>query len=116
MELIAASRAVAALDGPLRVVSDSKYVVDCFRQSWWEGWVRRGWVNTKNQPIANRDLWQPFIEMVNERGDVEFTWVKAHAGNRMNEVADRLAHNAATTQVERSGERYPEGVFPQARM
>ncbi|HCB34636.1 MAG TPA: ribonuclease H, partial [Acidimicrobiaceae bacterium] len=98
MELTAAARAVAALGGPLRVMSDSKYVVDCFRDRWWEGWLRRGWTNSKKQPVANRDLWEPFIEAVRERADVEFEWVPGHAGNPMNEAADRLAAAAAAAQ------------------
>ena len=112
MELTAAARAVATMTGKLRVVSDSKYVVDCFEQRWWENWLKRNWLNAKKQPIANRDLWEPLIEAVRARGDVEFVWVKGHSGNRLNDLADRLATNAAATQTHRSGDHYPEGVFP----
>ncbi|GIT68593.1 MAG: hypothetical protein Ct9H300mP26_2800 [Acidimicrobiales bacterium] len=63
MELTAASAAVQALEGPLRVHSDSTYVVNCFRQEWWKGWLKRGWKNSKKEPVANRDLWEPFIEL-----------------------------------------------------
>ena len=51
-------RALEALPGPVHVVSDSTYVVNCFRQKWWVGWKRRGWRNTQGKPVANRDLWQ----------------------------------------------------------
>ncbi len=110
MELTAAAKAVAALDGPLLIVSDSRYVVDCFGQSWWKNWLKKGWVNAKKQPIANRDLWEPFIEMMQKRDDVEFKWVKGHSGNRMNDAADHLATGAALAQAGRSGDQYPEGV------
>ena len=45
------------------VVSDSTYVVNCFRDRWWEGWLRRGWKNSQGKPVANRDLWEPLIAL-----------------------------------------------------
>src|ERR1700733_8986941 len=57
MEIAAALDAVRSLDGPLEVVSDSTYVVNCFRDRWWEAWLARGWVNKARQPVKNRDLW-----------------------------------------------------------
>src|SRR5947199_325037 len=62
MELQAVLEALTALDGPLEVRSDSTYVVNCFRDRWWEGWLARGWVNKQKKPVANRDLWEPLIE------------------------------------------------------
>jgi ribonuclease HI len=94
---------VRAHPGPLEVVSDSTYVVNCFRDRWWEGWIRRGWVNSARKPVANRDLWEPFVELVRARGDVTFRWIKAHAGHAMNELVDQLAVEAAQTQRSRSG-------------
>jgi ribonuclease HI len=90
-------------EGPLHVMSDSTYVVNCFRDGWWEGWLRRGWTNSQRKPVANRDLWEPLIQLVRERGDVTFEWVKAHAGDHWNDVADRLAVEAAATQAGRRG-------------
>ncbi len=95
MEITAAYRAVQALDGPLEIRSDSTYVVNCFRQRWYEGWHRRGWRNSQRQPVANRDLWEPFIELVLARGDVTFSWVKGHSGDVMNDFVDGLAVAAA---------------------
>ncbi len=103
MEIRAAYEAVQALEGPVEVVSDSTYVVHCFRDRWWEGWQRRGWLNTARKPVANRDLWEPFVELVRARGDVTFRWVKGHGGHPMNDLVDRLAVEAAATQVARSG-------------
>lgn len=110
MELTAARAAVQAIEGPLRVVSDSTYVVNCFNQEWWRGWHKRGWKNSQRQPVANRDLWEPFIDLVNARGDVEFEWVKAHAGHRLNDAADRLATTAAAEQRGRSGDDFSDAV------
>jgi ribonuclease HI len=108
MEITAAYEAVRAARGPIEIVSDSTYVVNCFRDRWWEGWLRRGWVNSKKQPIANRDLWEPFVELVNERGDVTFRWVKGHNGDPLNDLADRLAVAAALEQRDRSGSTLPD--------
>lgn len=91
MEIRAALEAVRALDGPLVVVSDSTYVVNCFRDRWWKGWIDRGWVTSARKPVVSRDLWEPLVTLVNERGDVSFRWVKGHSGDEMNDLVDALA-------------------------
>jgi len=75
---------------PIEVVSDSTYVVNCFRDGWWVKWERNGWKNSKKQPVATVALWEPLIELV-RRADVTFTWVKGHSGDRMNDLVDALA-------------------------
>jgi ribonuclease HI len=91
MEIRAALEAVRALEGPLVVVSDSTYVVNCFRDGWWKGWLARGWVTSAKKPVASRDLWEPLITIVNDRGDISFRWTKGHSGDEMNDLVDRLA-------------------------
>lgn len=98
MEIKAALEAVRAIDGLLEVRSDSTYVVNCFRQRWWEGWLQRGWLNKARKPVANRDLWEPLVDLVVERGDVTFSWVKGHSGDAMNDLVDRMAVEAARAQ------------------
>lgn len=110
MELTAAFRAVEAADGPIEIVSDSTYVVHCFRDKWHVGWRKRGWKNAKKQPVANRDLWEPFIDLVEERGNVSFTWVKGHSDHPMNDAADALATGAAHSQSAGSGEHFSRSV------
>jgi ribonuclease HI/uncharacterized phage-like protein YoqJ len=112
MEITAAFEAVRAIEGRLEIVSDSTYVVNCFRDRWWEGWLRRDWKNSKKEPVANRDLWEPFIQLVRDRGDVTFSWVKGHSGDPMNDLVDRLAVEAAATQEGRSGVGEPEDLGP----
>jgi ribonuclease HI len=112
MEIAAVLDAVRALTGPLEVVSDSTYVVNCFRDRWWEGWLKRGWTNSQKKPVANRDLWEPLIEVYRERGDISFRWVKGHSDDPMNDLVDRLAVEAALTQKPRSGVGRPAGVGP----
>ncbi|HEY6743392.1 MAG TPA: ribonuclease H [Lapillicoccus sp.] len=92
MEIRAALEAVRAIaDSPLVVVSDSTYVVNCFRDGWWRAWQARGWITSAKKPVVSRDLWEPLVELVNDRGDVTFRWVKGHSGDAMNDLVDRLA-------------------------
>jgi ribonuclease HI len=107
MEITAVIRALEAIEGPVHVHSDSTYVVNCFRDRWWEGWKRRGWRNSAGKPVANRDLWEPLFELVLGPGrEVRFSWVKGHSGDVMNDRVDVLAVEAATTQHGVSGERF----------
>ena len=113
MELMAALDALRHLPGKVEVVSDSTYVVNCFRDGWWKGWLKRGWKNSKKEPVANRDLWEPLIELYREREDeLSFRWVKGHAGDEWNDVADRLAVEASETQRSRRGSGRPDDLGP----
>lgn len=89
--VLSALRTLAPAPGPIEIVSDSQYVVKCFTEGWWQGWLRRGWKNSQREPVANRDLWEPLISLVRERGDIEFRWVRGHTGDPMNEFVDVLA-------------------------
>ena len=75
---------------PIEIVSDSTYVVNCFRDRWHVKWARNGWVNSQRKPVANVDLWKPLIELA-DPARVTFTWVKGHSGDRMNDLVDQLA-------------------------
>lgn len=95
MEMSAAFDAVKSNEGPLIIVSDSRYVVDTFQRGWYYKWKANGWKNYKKQPVANRDLWEPFIDLVVGRHEIAFLWVKGHSGDDGNEKADQLASWAA---------------------
>ena len=112
MEVNAALEAVRSNDGQLEIVSDSTYVVNCFRDSWYVGWRKRGWLNSQKKPVANRDLWEPLIDLVLERGNVTFTWVKGHADDGMNDLVDRLAVQAITERSGRQGVGRPAELGP----
>jgi ribonuclease HI len=108
MEITAVLEAVKSLPGPLEVRSDSTYVVNCFRDRWWEGWEAKGWKNSQRKPVANQDLWKPLIELYKARSNaLRFAWVKGHSGDAMNDVVDLLAVEASATQEARSGPRTP---------
>ena len=64
MEIRAVLEALRSLDGPLTIVSDSTYVVNCFRDKWWVVAGQRMEERARSEPVANVDLWQPLIELV----------------------------------------------------
>ena len=96
MELLGAIVALEALKRPCHVTlySDSQYLVNAFNQHWVDGWLKRGWKNSQKQPVKNVDLWKRMLE-AKQPHDVEFVWVKGHAGHPENERCDQLATTAA---------------------
>jgi ribonuclease HI len=98
MEIQAVLEALRALPhGPMVIRSDSTYVVNCFRQKWWVKWESNGWRNSKNQPVANQELWKPLLAEVRARSSVDWEWVKGHSGDRLNDRVDELAVRASLT-------------------
>lgn len=111
MEVTAVLEALCALPGPLSIWSDSTYVVNCFRDRWWEGWLRRDWRNSQRKPVANRDLWEPLIDLYRSRAaELSFHWVKGHAGNLLNDFVDQRAVDASRAGVGASGNDAPAAV------
>jgi ribonuclease HI len=108
MEVTAVLEAARSLVGPLEVVSDSTYVVNCFRDGWWRRWVANGWRNANGKPVANRDLWEPLVRLCQEvPGRLVLRWVKGHGADPFNDLVDRLAVAAAISQRGGEGERPP---------
>lgn len=100
MEVTAVIEALRSHDGDVEIVSDSTYVVNCFKDRWHVGWLRRGWKNSQGQPVANRDLWEQLLELaLDPARTVRFEWVKGHSGDVMNDRVDELATRAADRQV-----------------
>lgn len=92
MELTAVIEGLKALKEPCEVLvySDSAYVVNAFNQNWIEGWINNNWRNSKKDPVANRELWEELISLTKTH-QVTFNKVKGHAGDKYNEICDRLA-------------------------
>jgi len=104
MEIRAVIEALRSLEGPLVVMSDSAYVVNCFKQRWWEGWQRRHWRNSQGRPVANQDLWESLLALaLDQSRSVVFRKVQGHSGDTMNDFVDRLAVEAASSGRGRSG-------------
>ena len=96
MELMAAIVGLEALIKPcnVKLYSDSQYLCNAFNQHWIEGWIKKGWKRGKNEPVKNRDLWERLLA-AKAPHNVEFLWVKGHAGNAGNEKVDELARTYA---------------------
>ncbi|MDA8382103.1 MAG: ribonuclease HI [Betaproteobacteria bacterium] len=92
MELTAVIRALEALTRPCRVRlhTDSQYVQKGISE-WIFSWKRRGWRTADNKPVKNLDLWQRLDAAV-QRHEVQWIWVRGHAGHDGNERADSLAN------------------------
>lgn len=94
MEMMAAIAALEALKRPVRVRlhTDSAYLRNGVTQ-WIARWRRNGWRTAEGKPVANEDLWRR-LELARAPHEVEWLWVKGHAGDPMNERADKLAREA----------------------
>lgn len=92
MELRAALEGLRAVGGQRRVdlYSDSAYLVNCFRDRWYERWRANGWRNAQKKPVENRDIWEALLAEAG-RHDVSWHKVAGHRGEPLNERADRLA-------------------------
>ena len=94
MELMAAIRALAELKRPckVRLVTDSQYVMQGIND-WMPNWKKRGWKTAAKKPVLNVDLWQRLDKTLESR-DIQWKWVKGHAGHAENERCDELARLA----------------------
>lgn len=92
MELMGVITGLSALKEPCDVTltTDSKYVVDSITKGWVYGWKRKGWIKSDKKPVLNVDLWERLLPLL-ERHQVQFVWVKGHAGHPENERCDALA-------------------------
>ena len=92
MELTAVIRAIEALKRPctIRVYTDSQYVQKGISE-WISAWKRRGWRTADKKPVKNVDLWQR-LDALASTHDIEWHWVRGHAGHDGNERADALAN------------------------
>ena len=110
MELMAALRALIWWkreghcrydnDDDVTINTDSAYLYNCWADKWWINWEQNGWVNAKNEPVANLDLWKYLIIFFKDP-QVSFAKVKGHSGHVYNEMADKLATGAINAENEK---------------
>lgn len=95
MELKAAieSLKLIPLAQPVTIYTDSQYVKNGIT-SWILGWKKNNWVNSKKEPVKNKDLWVELDAVIQAHEKVQWEWVKGHSGNPMNEKVDMLAKRA----------------------
>jgi len=108
MELMAVIQGLSALLRPchVRLSTDSQYVQKGISQ-WIAEWKRRGWRTADKKPVKNQDLWQR-LEAIAAKHEIEWVWVKGHAGHPENERADELANLGVLSQV--SGNDDPQSA------
>jgi ribonuclease HI len=91
MELLAVISALEALKKScsVRVITDSLYIVRGMSE-WIYGWAKKNWLNSQKKEVVNRDLWERLLR-ASRHHDIEWVWIKGHAGHAENERCDRIA-------------------------
>ncbi len=95
MELMAPIQALQTIKErqPIEIYTDSQYV-RLGITDWVHKWLKNNWLTSKKEPVKNKELWIQLYEL-NKSHDIKWIWVKAHAGNILNEEVDLLAKQAA---------------------
>lgn len=75
----------------IKIHTDSAYICNCFKDSWWSKWIMNDWKNSKGKDVANKDFWERIIDYYNVY-DIEFIKVKGHSDDEMNNLADKLVN------------------------
>jgi ribonuclease HI len=99
MELMAVIKGLEALKRPsqVRVTTDSKYVYMGIT-TWVHGWQKKEWLNSRKEPVSNRDLWERLLRAC-EPHSIDWRWIKGHAGHPENERCDRLARRSSSKNL-----------------
>tara|TARA_B110000967_G_scaffold24773_1_gene22775 strand:- start:1105 stop:1533 length:429 start_codon:yes stop_codon:yes gene_type:complete len=94
MELMAPIMALRKIKKASKIIiyTDSTYLKNGIT-IWIKNWEKNGWISTNKKPVKNRDLWVTLSKLSKDK-IIDWKWVKAHAGNKYNEIADRLATEA----------------------
>jgi len=95
MELMAPIKALQEIkeQQPIEIYTDSQYV-KLGITDWVHKWIKNNWLTSKKEPVKNKELWTQLYEL-NQSHKIKWIWVKAHAGNILNEEVDLLAKQAA---------------------
>jgi ribonuclease HI len=97
MELLACIKALEYVKNvkstPIEIYTDSAYLCNCMLQKWYIGWQKNGWKNSKKETVANRELWEQILQLINGK-NIVFIKVKGHSDNEYNNRADLLCNLA----------------------
>ena len=95
MELMAPIKALQTIKGnqPIEIYTDSQYV-RLGITDWVHKWIKNNWLTSKKEQVKNKELWIQLYNL-NKSHEIKWIWVKAHAGNILNEEVDLLARQAA---------------------
>ena len=110
MELLGAIEGLRALNDrcSVKLHTDSQYVVNAIEKGWAAKWRANGWMRNKKEKAVNPDLWEQLLTLC-QKHDVQFIWVRGHAGNRENERCDVLAVAASMKPNLPADEMYERG-------
>lgn len=101
MELLAAINALSYVSKEFSgeyeyyLFSDSAYLINCYQQNWWKNWLKNNWLNSKKEPVKNRELWESLIPYFKQDQVFHFVKVKGHANDEWNNYVDKMAQAAA---------------------
>ena len=96
MGVIVALKKLKQKDKKITVYTDSSYVVNGITKGWAKSWRKNNWIKSDKQKAVNSDLWSELLDLI-EPLNINFIWVKGHAGNKYNERCDELAVSAANS-------------------
>ncbi len=101
MELLSVISALERLKESCRITltSDSKYVLDGLSKGWARSWRSKGWKKSDGSPALNPDLWERLLNLC-DKHEIEYVWVKGHAGHPYNERCDSMAQAESGKYVE----------------
>jgi len=105
LAIIVGLESIKVKDAPVKIYSDSKYVIDSVTKGWLWGWIKKDFKGKKN-----KDLWLRFVEIYKQH-KVTFQWVKGHAGIPENERCDQLAVDAAESKGQLIDEGFESGLY-----
>jgi len=112
MELTAALEAlkrtkILNIEAPVFLYTDSAYLYNCWKQRWYSKWMSNGWINSKEEPVSNKDLWEQLIPFF-QLGFLTLKKVKGHSGNAGNEKADKIVNKQMDMFLEKQKEKVDE--------
>lgn len=98
MEMVAVIEALKCLKkeniNNVKLLSDSAYVVSCFKEKWYDKWILNGWMNYKNKPVSNKDYWIEMINLYNSL-TVDIEHIKSRS-NKFNKIVDKKSRSIAS--------------------
>jgi len=97
MGVIVALKSLKQKDHKITIYTDSSYVVNGITKGWAKSWRKNNWIKSDKKPAVNSDLWKALLDLI-EPLNIDFIWVKGHAGNKYNERCDELAVSAAKSK------------------
>lgn len=110
MEMTAVIEALKALKSkniPVKIYSDSAYLVNCFKEGWHINWQKNGWINSQKKPVENKDLWQELLSLIAGQSKVEFLKLKGHLdGASATEISKWKTKMEASNKEKYSAEEF----------